>query len=152
MPLKATARRPPPWSPWRKQPDAARTKSPVTPRPAAVVAIKAFHTLAWLSIESCVVYVLYAGLVGRTDRRVGVAAAVVTGEALVFAGNGFRCPLTELAKRYGANTGSVTDIYLPNWFAHNIPAIHAPLLVLMTYLHVRNHRRTQARNDRGRKA
>jgi hypothetical protein len=62
---------------------------------------------------------------------------------LVFAGNGFRCPLTELAKRYGADTGSVTDIYLPNWFAHNISAIHAPLLVLMTYLHVRNHHRTR---------
>ena len=24
--------------------------------------IKAFHTLAWASIESCVLYVLYAGL------------------------------------------------------------------------------------------
>jgi hypothetical protein len=121
----------------------------VTPRPAAVAAIKAFHTLAWLSIESCVVYVLYAGLVGRTDRRVGVAAAVVTGETLVFAGNGFRCPLTELAERYGADTGSVTDIYLPNWFAHNIPAIHAPLLVLMTYLHVRNHHRARTARTRG---
>lgn len=120
---------------------------PVAPRTAAVVAIKTFHTLAWLSIESSVVYVLYAGLAGRTDRRVGVAAAVVTGEALVFAGNGFRCPLTELAKRYGAESGSVTDIYLPNWFAHNIPAIHAPLLVFMTYLHVRNHRRARARHN-----
>jgi hypothetical protein len=59
----------------------------------------------------------------------------------VFAGNGFRCPLTELAERYGAQDGSVTDIYLPKWFAHNMPAIHTPLLVLMTYLHARNLRR-----------
>lgn len=112
-------------------------------RPAAVAAIKVFHTLAWLSIESCVVYVLYSGFAGRTDRRVGLAAGVVAGESLVFAGNGFRCPLTDLAKRYGAESGSVTDIHLPDRFAHNIPAIHAPLLVLMTYLHVRNHRRAQ---------
>lgn len=69
------------------------------PRPAAVASIKVFHTLAWLSIESCVVYVLYAGFAGRTDKRVGIAAGVVAGESLVFAGNGFRCPLTELAKR-----------------------------------------------------
>jgi hypothetical protein len=117
----------------------------VTPRPAAVTAIKVFHTLAWLSIESCVIYVLYAGFAGRTDKRVGMAAAVVAGESLVFAGNGFRCPLTALAKRYGAESGSVTDIYLPAWFAHNIPAIHAPLLALMAYLHQRNHRRAQAR-------
>ena len=51
---------------------------------------------------------------------------VVAGEGLVFAGNGFRCPLTALAKRYGAESGSVTDIYLPDWFAHNMPVIHAP--------------------------
>ena len=79
-------------------------------------------------------YVLYAGLRGRT----GIAGGIVAGEALVFAGNGFRCPLTDLAERYGAHSGSVTDIYLPKWFAHNMPAIHAPLLVLMTYLHARN--------------
>ena len=29
-------------------------------------------------------------------------------------------------------------LYLPKWFAHNLPAIHAPLLVLMAYLHARN--------------
>jgi hypothetical protein len=90
-----------------------------------------------------VVYVLYAGLAGRTDKRVGVAGAIVAGETLVFAGNGCRCPLTQLAERYGAQSGSVTDIYLPKWFAHNMPAIHTPLLVLMAYLHTRNLRRSR---------
>lgn len=123
-----------------------------TPRPGAVTVIKLFHTLAWLSVESCVVYVLYAGFAGRTDRRVGVAAAVVAGESLVFVGNGFRCPLTDLARRYGAESGSVTDIYLPERFAHNLPVIHAPLLVLMTYLHARNHHRARASSREGRDA
>ena len=68
------------------------------------MAIKAVHTLAWLSIESCVVYLLITGLAGRTDKKVGLAATVVTAETLVFAGNGFRCPLTGLAKRYGAES------------------------------------------------
>ena len=36
----------------------------------------------------------------------------------------------------------MTDIYLPKRFAQNIPAIHAPLLVLMVYLHGRNLRRS----------
>jgi len=112
--------------------------------PGAVAAIKAVHTLAWLSIELCVIYVLVAGLAGRTDKRVGIAASVVAAETLVFVGNGFRCPLTGLAKRYGAESGSVTDIYLPKWFAHNLPAIHTPLLVLMAYLHLRNLRRGRA--------
>jgi hypothetical protein len=46
----------------------------------------------------------------------------------------------------------VADIYLPKWFAHNMPASHAPLLVLMTYLHARNlwrPRRTGATLDAG---
>jgi len=131
-------RRPPPWSPWRPRPDAAPRAVAARPRPAAVAAIKAVHTLAWLSIESCVLYVLYAGFAGRTEKGVGIAGAIVASETLVFAGNGFRCPLTELAERYGAQSGSVADIYLPRWFAHNMPAVHTPLLVLMTYLHARN--------------
>jgi hypothetical protein len=142
MPATLT-RRPPPWSPWRPRADGARPAGAVRPRPAVVAGIKAFHTLAWGSIESCVLYVLYAGLRGRTDRRVGLAGGIVAAEVLVFAGNGFRCPLTELAERYGAPSGSVTDIYLPKWFAHNMPAIHTPLLVLMTYLHARNLRRSR---------
>jgi hypothetical protein len=88
-----------------------------------------------------VLYVLYAGFAGRTGKRAAVAGAIVAGETLVFAGNGFRCPLTGLAERYGAQSGSVTDIHLPKWFAHNMPTIHTPLLVVMTYLHARKLRR-----------
>ena len=148
MPATLT-RRQPPWSPWRPRTDAAPRAVAVRPRPAAVAGVKAVHTLAWLSIESCVIYVLYAGLRGRTDRRVGIAGGIVAGEVLVFAGNGFRCPLSELAGRYGAPSGSVTDIYLPKWFAHNMPAIHTPLLVLMTYLHARSLRRSRQARGTG---
>jgi hypothetical protein len=114
----------------------------VPPRRAAIAAVKTIHMLAWLSVESCVAYTLYAGLAGRSDKRAAAAAAVVAGEALLFAGNGFRCPLTALAGRLGAQNGSVTDIFLPKWCAHNLPAIHAPLLVLTVYLHARNLRRS----------
>jgi hypothetical protein len=69
---------------------------------------------------------------------------VVAGECLVFAGNGFRCPLTGLAEAAGAERGSVTDIYLPRWFARNLPAIHVPLLILLAWLHWRNRRVTRA--------
>ena len=106
--------------------------------PERLTAIKAAHTLAWFSIESCMLYVLHAGLKQRSDRRVAVAAAVVAGESLIFAANGFRCPLTDLAEQLGAERGSVTDIYLPRWFAHNLPAIHVPLLFLAVLLHRKN--------------
>jgi hypothetical protein len=107
---------------------------------ARLAAIRAVHTVAWLLIESSVVYLLWAGMTRRSGRGSAVAAAVVGGECLVFAGNGFRCPLTGLAEAAGAAHGSVTDIYLPRWFARNLPAIHVPLLVLLAWLHWRNRR------------
>jgi len=110
-------------------------------RPVALAAIKAVHTLAWFSIESSIVYLLYAGLRRQSDRRAAVAGAVVSGESLIFVANGFRCPLTTLAVKFGAKRGGVTDIFLPGWFAHNLPAIHAPLLLLAMGLHLRNIRR-----------
>jgi hypothetical protein len=106
----------------------------------ALVAVKVVHTLAWFSIEACMVYLLYAGFAKRTDRRAAVAAAVVGGETLIFAANGFRCPLTDVAESLGAEVGSVTDIFLPRWFAHNLPAIHVPLMLLTAFLHLRNLR------------
>jgi hypothetical protein len=111
--------------------------------------IRGGHTLGWFSIEACMVYVLYAGFAGRTDRRVAAASAVVAGETLVFAANGFRCPLTQLAERWGAESGSVTDIWLPRWFARNLPAIHVPLVVLAVLLHGRNLRRRDRRGAGG---
>ena len=99
------------------------------------MAIKVIHTLAWFSIESCMVYLLYAGFAKRSDRSVVVATVVVGGESLIFAANGFHCPLTQFAESFGADNGSVTDIYLPRWFAHHLPAIHVPLIVLAVFLH-----------------
>lgn len=131
--IKATLE--PPAEPGTAQPDPP-AQGPQT----ALRAVTAVHTLAWFSIEACMVYLLYAGFARRSDRRAGIAAAVVPGESLVYAGNGFRCPLTQVAKRLGAEQASVTDIYLPRWFAHNLPAFHVPLVVLAGCLHARNLR------------
>jgi hypothetical protein len=81
------------------------------------------------------VYLLYAGFARRSDKSVVVATVVVGGESLIFAANGFHCPLTRLAESFGDDNGSVTDIYLPGWFAHYLPAIHVPLIVLAVFLH-----------------
>ena len=114
--------------------------------------IKAAHTLAWFSIESCMAYVLDAGAARRTGRGAALAGAVVAGERLIFAANEFRCPLTQLAEKIGAADGSVTDIWLPRWFAHNLPAIHVPRLAVAAYLNGRNlrdrQRHTQPTHDR----
>lgn len=97
--------------------------------------IKSVHTAIWFTVESALVYILLAGFRGRTDRPTKVAAAVVTAEIAVFLGNGARCPLTGVAESLGAESGSVTDIYLPRWFAKSLPVIHVPLVGLAIYLH-----------------
>jgi hypothetical protein len=112
-----------------------RRRTPPPVRPGRLALIRAVHTAAWASIEFCVGYLLWSGARGRSDRRAAAAAAVVAGECLVFAADGFRCPLTGLAERAGAGSGSVTDIYLPKWFAANLPAIHVPLLLAIGWLH-----------------
>lgn len=116
--------------------------------PAAIVAIKVVHTIAWLSIEACLLYMLYTGIVRRSDRRAGIAAAVVACESLIFAANGFRCPLTDLAESLGATNGAVVDIYLPAWFADTLPLTHGPLFVLAALLHARNLRTNARRRGR----
>jgi hypothetical protein len=110
-------------------------------RKRRLAAIRTVHTAVWMGIEVSMIYVVGAGLRGRTDRRVAMASAIVAGETVVFAANGFRCPLTSVAESLGAEDGSVTDIYLPQWFARNLPAIHVPLIALAVYLHARNLRR-----------
>lgn len=84
------------------------------------------------------VYVLYSGLARRSDRRAAIAAAVVAAESLVFVGNRCRCPLTQVAEQLGTEQASVTDIYLPDWLARNLPAIHVPLIIVAIVLHARN--------------
>jgi hypothetical protein len=109
-------------------------------RKRQLAAIKTLHTAVWLGIELSMLYVVGAGLRGRTNGRVAMASTIVAGETLIFAANGFRCPLTSVADSLGAEDGSVTDIFLPEWFARNLPAIHVPLIALAVYLHTRNLR------------
>ena len=113
-------------------------------------AVKSFHTIAWFTIEACMAYVLYTGIRGRTDRKTGAAAVVVAGETLIFAANGFHCPLTAVAQDLGDGKGSVTDIYLPHWFARNLPGIHVPLILAAVLLHWRNWRNHAVRDSQRR--
>lgn len=118
----------------RTSPDSDLDSSAKT---GALVAVKVFHTLIWLSVELSVAYLIWAGVTKRSDRSVVVAGAVVLGESVVYLANGARCPLSGLAESLGAESGSVTDIYLPRWLARNPPAIHVPLIALVMYLHRR---------------
>lgn len=95
----------------------------------AIFAIKLVHSVIFLSVAASVLHVFYAGITNRGSRLTAIALALSLGESLVFAANRFRCPLRGLAEELGAESGQVTDIFLPRWLADRISWIFTPLLV-----------------------
>ena len=94
----------------------------------ALFAVKAVHTAIFASLFWAVLYTFYCGVTGRPSRKSGLAVAAVLGEAAIYAGNGFRCPLTKVAEGLGAENGTVGDIFLPAWFARRLPVISSTVM------------------------
>jgi hypothetical protein len=104
---------------------------------ARLVAIRTVHSIVFLAELGSIVWLVVTGIVGRRDRSVGVAAILVAVESAVFIANDGTCPLTPLAERYGASSGSVSDIWLPDAVARTIPYWTIPLVILGAALHIR---------------
>jgi hypothetical protein len=99
-------------------------------RRIAVFAGKLVHSAIFLGVAASVALIFYAGVTGRSSRLTKVAVGAAVGESLVFTVSRFQCPLRALAEELGAESGRVTDIFLPRWFADRIPYIFTPPLVV----------------------
>lgn len=75
--------------------------------------IKSVHTVVFIIMSCSVMYVLYSGIVGTTGILTWGAVSLVVLEALTFMLNKRKCPLTQLAERYGAESGTVSSMFLP---------------------------------------
>jgi hypothetical protein len=95
-----------------------------------VTHIKAVHTAIFAALSGCVIYVLASGAFNRITRWTWVAVAAIVVEGLVLAVSGGKCPLTMLGERRGAVDGSVSDIFLPKWFADRIFPICTTLFLI----------------------
>ena len=101
-----------------------------------LVLIQAIHSMVfWVELTS-IIWLVVTGLVGRRDRSVAVAAGLVAVEGVVFVANDAVCPLTPMAERLGAASGSVSDIWLPDAVARTIPYWSIPLVAAASVLHV----------------
>jgi hypothetical protein len=56
------------------------------------------HTVIYLTMVVAVFYILYAGMTKTYSNPLYISLGLLAIEAIVFAGNGMRCPLTALAK------------------------------------------------------
>ena len=102
---------------------------PQPARPAALIAVKVAHTVVWAFFVACIVAIPWAAWRGEFAAAAGLAAIVAI-EVAVLALNGWRCPLTTVAARYGQETRANFDIYLPEWLARHNKLIFGILFVL----------------------
>jgi hypothetical protein len=81
--------------------------------------IKLLHTLIFLFVSCCILYVVYCGVVGKTNRYLWTPIGIVLAIGVICAANGFECPLATLVHRL-AGRRDIPDIFFPDWFANKI--------------------------------
>jgi hypothetical protein len=92
--------------------------------------VKLVHTAIFALLSGCVLYVLFSGITGRTTVGTWIAIGAILVEGVVLVTFGWKCPLTLVAERLGARDGSVSDIFLPKWFADRIFPICGTLFLV----------------------
>lgn len=97
-----------------------------------LVLVKTVHTAVFFFMSACILYILYAGITQTYNLILLVAIVAVLLESIVYLGNGRRCPLTELALRYGDPTGDdwFADIFLPEWAARLVFPVCGALTIV----------------------
>jgi hypothetical protein len=98
--------------------------------PKKIFAIKFVHSVIFIFMVACLVYILYCAATGRYDWTLLIALIAIFIEGLALLLNRWRCPLTTLAERYGAANGAVTDIFLPEWLTRHTFKISTIVLII----------------------
>lgn len=93
--------------------------------PSALFWIKFFHTLVFLVESAAILYIVYSGITKTGGTGLIVALVLVLAEVVVFTANGMHCPLSQIARGLGDQTGNdfVADMFLPQRFARMIPFV-----------------------------
>ncbi len=127
-------RRQPVWSDRLTKPIAARI--PRRLRPSALLAIKAVHTAAFALIAGCILLFTWDAIVRRPGHRSIVTSGIAFTEVLVYASNNQVCPLTPLAEELGAESGTVSDLFLPGPISRRIPVLGGSALLVGLAFHL----------------
>jgi len=95
-----------------------------------VFLVKLAHSLIFWFQVACIAYMLYAAITRNFSLflLIPIVSIVINGILLYF--NEGRCPFTNLAEKYGAESGSVTDLFLPKIIADNIFRTFTPLFII----------------------
>ena len=92
--------------------------------------VRAAHTAVYIVMVAAILVLLYSGITGYAGVSLWISLGLLGVESAVFAGNGFKCPLTALAVRYGAETGVAFDTFLPESVTRNTFRFFGSLMAL----------------------
>jgi hypothetical protein len=81
--------------------------------------IKLIHSVIFLFMFACLVYIFFCAVVGRYDWTLVFALAAIIVEGIVLIINRWTCPFTKLAQKYGDENGAVTDLFIPARYARH---------------------------------
>lgn len=74
--------------------------------------VRALHPVVFAVMVTAALALLFAGVTGDVGWWLWAAMALLAAEVVALVANGFACPLSTLAVRYGADEGHVLDIFL----------------------------------------
>jgi hypothetical protein len=79
-----------------------------------------------------ILYILYSGLTQTFNWILAITIIILTIEGLVFFLNKWRCPLTDLAMKYGATEeqAMVTNKFYHHWFVPYVFKVNGVLFVI----------------------
>jgi len=107
---------------------------------------KLTHTLIFVFVSGCIVYVVYCGVVGKTNRYLWASIGIVLAIGITYAANGFECPLATLVHQL-AGRHNVPDIFFPDWFANKIMPVSTIIYLIGVMLVFRNLYRYKKSNE-----
>lgn len=96
--------------------------------------IKLLHSVLFFLIAISTIYVFITAALDQINSLTWWAFGVAVVELLVLLFNGWRCPLTDLAERQGAEVGSVADLFLPKWLSDYLFAIFGVVFLITCLL------------------
>ena len=88
--------------------------------------IKTAHSVVFWWQAACLAYILYAGIARDFSILLPIAIGSILLNGVLLLLNSGRCPFTTLAENQGAESGSVTDLFLPDCIARNIFRVSFP--------------------------
>lgn len=100
----------------------------------SVFFMKAIHIIVGLMLVGCTAYTFISTLIDQITVLTWFAYGLMLGEGFILILSGWKCPLTTYTENLGAEVGSVTHLFLPEFLAKRLFAFFKVFIVLCTGL------------------